>query len=47
MLVYGFINSVILALIALGFSITFGISRVANFAYGGFYILADVSPGGS
>ena len=39
MLVYGFINSVILALIALGFSITFGISRVANFSHGGFYIL--------
>jgi hypothetical protein len=31
-LVYGFINSVILAMIALGFSITFGISRVANFS---------------
>ena len=30
MLVYGFINSLILALVALGFSITFGISRVAN-----------------
>ena len=42
MLVYGFINGVILALIALGFSITFGISRVANFAYGGFYILGGV-----
>ncbi len=42
MLVYGFINSVILALIALGFSITFGISRVANFSYGGFYILGGV-----
>jgi branched-chain amino acid transport system permease protein len=39
LLVYGFINSVILALIALGFSITFGISRVANFSHGGFYIL--------
>jgi branched-chain amino acid transport system permease protein len=41
-LVYGFINSVILALIALGFSITFGISRVANFSHGGFYILGGV-----
>jgi branched-chain amino acid transport system permease protein len=41
-LVYGFINGVILSLIALGFSITFGISRVANFAYGGFYILGGV-----
>lgn len=42
MLIYGLINSVILALIALGFSITFGISRVANFAYGGFYILGGM-----
>ena len=42
MLVYGFINSVILALIALGFSITFGISRVANFSHGGFYVLGGV-----
>jgi branched-chain amino acid transport system permease protein len=39
-LVYGFINSVILALIALGFGLTFGISGVSNFAYGAFYVLA-------
>ncbi len=39
-LVYGLINSVILALIALGFNLTFGISGVANFAYGALYILA-------
>ncbi len=39
-LIYGFINSVILALIALGFNLTFGISGVANFAYGALYILA-------
>lgn len=39
-LVYGLINSVILALTAIGFSLTFGISGVANFAYGGFYILS-------
>ena len=32
----------ILALLALGFSITFGISRVANFAHGAFYILGGV-----
>jgi branched-chain amino acid transport system permease protein len=42
MLVYGFINSIILALIALGFSITFGISRVANFAHGAFYVLGGL-----
>lgn len=39
-LIYGFINSVLLALIALGFGLTFGISGVANFAYGAFYVLA-------
>lgn len=40
MLIYGLINSVILALVTLGFNLTFGISGVANFAYGGLYILA-------
>ncbi len=39
-IIYGFINSVILALTALGFSLTFGISGVPNFAYGAMYILA-------
>jgi len=38
-LIYGFINSTILALIALGFSLTFGISGVSNFAYGAMYVL--------
>jgi branched-chain amino acid transport system permease protein len=42
-LIYGFINSVILALVALGFNLTFGISGVANFAYGALYILAGFS----
>ncbi len=39
-IVYAVINSVILALTAIGFNLTFGISGVANFAYGAFYILA-------
>ncbi len=39
-IIYGFINSVILALIALGFSLNFGISGVSNFAYGALYILS-------
>ncbi|MGA8832795.1 MAG: branched-chain amino acid ABC transporter permease, partial [Desulfomonilaceae bacterium] len=39
-IIYGFINSVILALTALGFSLTFGISGVPNFAYGAMYIFA-------
>ncbi|MCF8043786.1 MAG: branched-chain amino acid ABC transporter permease [Desulfarculaceae bacterium] len=38
-LIYGFINSVILMLVALGFSVTFGISGVANFAYGALYVM--------
>ncbi len=39
-IIYGFINSIILALIALGFSLTFGISGVSNFSYGAMYIMA-------
>ncbi|MCB2185536.1 MAG: branched-chain amino acid ABC transporter permease [Deltaproteobacteria bacterium] len=38
--IYGFINSVILVLVAMGFNLTFGISGVANFAYGALYIMA-------
>ncbi|MDH4012006.1 MAG: hypothetical protein OEU55_14875, partial [Desulfobacterales bacterium] len=38
-LVYGFVNSIILVLVALGFNLTFGISGVANFAYGALYIM--------
>ena len=38
--VYALINSVILALMAIGFNLTFGISGVANFAYGAFYVTA-------
>jgi branched-chain amino acid transport system permease protein len=36
--VYAVINSVILALMAIGFNLTFGISGVANFAYGALYV---------
>ena len=39
-LIYGLINSVILALYAVGFSLTYGISGLANFAHGAFYILS-------
>jgi branched-chain amino acid transport system permease protein len=38
--IYGLVNSVTLALTALGFSLTYGISRVANFAHGALYVLA-------
>ena len=41
-IVLGFINSIILALVALGFNLTFGISGVANFAYGGLYVFAGL-----
>lgn len=39
-LIHGFINSAILALLAMGFNLTFGISGVANFAYGAIYIFS-------
>jgi len=39
-LIYGFINSSILALVAMGFNLTFGISGIANFAYGAIYIFS-------
>lgn len=38
-IVYGIINSLIFALIALGFTLVYGISRIPNFAHGAFYIL--------
>ena len=38
--IYGFINSSILVLVAMGFNLTFGISGVANFAYGAIYIFS-------
>jgi branched-chain amino acid transport system permease protein len=40
LLVYGLINSVILALYTVGFSLTYGISGLANFAHGSLYILS-------
>lgn len=40
LLLYGLVNSVVLILTALGFSLTFGLSKVANFAHGGLYLLA-------
>lgn len=39
-IVYALVNSVILALMAIGFNLTFGISGVANFAYGSLYIFS-------
>ncbi|MEP7287070.1 MAG: branched-chain amino acid ABC transporter permease [Chloroflexota bacterium] len=42
-LIYGLVNSVILILTALGFSLTFGLSKVANFAHGGLYLFAGFS----
>jgi len=41
--IYGLFNSAALCLMAIGFTLTFGISGVANFAYGGFYVLAAYS----
>ena len=39
-LIYGLINSVALALTALGFALVYGISRVPNFAHGALYVIA-------
>jgi branched-chain amino acid transport system permease protein len=39
----GLVNSVVLVLIAIGFSLTFGISGIANFAHGAFYLLSGYS----
>ncbi|MFZ5634453.1 MAG: branched-chain amino acid ABC transporter permease [Bacillota bacterium] len=39
-LIFGMVNSAVLALTAMGFSLTFGLSGVANFAHGGLYLLA-------
>ena len=38
LLVYGLVNSAVFILMAMGFSLTFGISGVANFAHGAFYV---------
>jgi branched-chain amino acid transport system permease protein len=38
-LIYGLITSATLALLSIGFNITFGISGVANFAYGALYVI--------
>ena len=38
-LIYGLVSSATLALLAVGFNLTFGISGVANFAYGSLYVL--------
>jgi branched-chain amino acid transport system permease protein len=38
-LIYGTINSVALALMAMGFALVYGISRLPNFAHGALYII--------
>jgi branched-chain amino acid transport system permease protein len=42
LVVYGLVNSATLALIGIGFSLSFGISGVANFSYGAFYFLSGL-----
>jgi branched-chain amino acid transport system permease protein len=39
-IIYGFINSTILLLMASGFALVYSISRVANFAHGALYVVA-------
>ena len=38
-LIYGIVNSVSLALMALGFALVYGVSRLPNFAHGALYVL--------
>ena len=38
-LIYGIVNSIRLALMALGFALVYGISRVPNFAHGALYVI--------
>jgi branched-chain amino acid transport system permease protein len=38
-LIYGLINSTALALMALGFALVYGISRIPNFAHGALYVV--------
>lgn len=38
-LIYGTVNSVIFALIAVGFALVYGVSRLPNFAHGALYVL--------
>jgi len=38
-LIYGTVNSIIFALIAVGFTLVYGVSRIPNFAHGSIYVL--------
>ena len=39
LVIYGLINSMHLALVAIGFALAYGVSRVPNFAHGALYVL--------
>ena len=39
-LIYGIVNSIVLALMAFGFTLVYGVSRLPNFAHGALYVLA-------
>lgn len=38
-IIYGIVNSVTLALMALGFTLVYGVSRLPNFAHGALYVV--------
>jgi branched-chain amino acid transport system permease protein len=38
-LIYGIVNSMIYALVAVGFTLVYGVSRIPNFAHGAIYVL--------
>lgn len=39
LIIYGFINSINLTLMAIGFAVAYGVSRVPNFAHGALYVM--------
>jgi branched-chain amino acid transport system permease protein len=38
-LIYGTVNSVVFSLIAVGFTLVYGVARIPNFAHGSIYVL--------
>ena len=41
-LIYGTVNSVVFSLIAVGFTLVYGVARVPNFAHGSIYVLVGL-----
>jgi len=46
-LIYGIVNSFSLALMAIGFTLVYGICRLPNFAHGALYVVTGLLSGAS